>query len=172
MVERPRRHARAARRKHPRHKRKIERSSMKAFVYSLGALLLLSIPASVAGQSATTGALSGGVTSSAGATLPNVTVTLTGDATNQPQTATTGADGTYRFSMLAPGSYEVRFALDGFKTARMAQVVVSISEVPTLDAVLDPGASDHRRRLPMPSQPRDARRPARWSTPRQLRRSR
>ena len=114
---------------------------MKAFVYSLGALLLLSIPASVAGQSATTGALAGGVTSSAGATLPNVTVTLTGDATNQPQTATTGADGAYRFSMLAPGSYEVRFALDGFRTARMAQVVVSISEVPTLDAVLDPGAS-------------------------------
>ena len=45
-------------------------------------------------------------------------VTLVDDATKQTQTATTAAEGTYRFSMLASGSYELRFALQGFKTAR------------------------------------------------------
>ena len=95
------------------------------------------------GQSATTGALSGTVHSSAGDAVPGVTVTLTDAATNQAQVSTTGPDGAYRFSLLAPGIYEARFAAPGFKTARMESLVVSVSEAPTLDASLQTGeASD------------------------------
>ena len=112
---------------------------MKGSVCSLGILLLLVCPIVATGQSATTGALAGSVKSSGGAPLPGAIVTLVDDATKQTQTATKAAEGTYRFSMLASGSYELRFALQGFKTARIAQVVVSISETPTLDAVLESG---------------------------------
>ncbi len=66
-------------------------------------------------------------------------MTLTDAATGQVQTSTTGADGGYRFGLLAPGTYAARFAAAGFKTARMEPVVVSVSEAPTLDAVLDEG---------------------------------
>lgn len=66
-------------------------------------------------------------------------MTRTDAATNQVQTSVTGPDGGYRFALLAPGSYEARFAAAGFKTARMEAVVVSVSEAPTLDAVLESG---------------------------------
>jgi hypothetical protein len=90
-------------------------------------------------QSATSGALAGTVRDAAGAAVPNAEVTLNNPATNQSLDTTTGADGAYRFSMLPPGTYEVRFHSSGFKTARMSQVVVNISEVPALDASLEPG---------------------------------
>jgi hypothetical protein len=64
---------------------------------------------------------------------------LTGAATSQVETSTTGSDGGYRFSLLAPGAYEARFSSPGFKTARMASLVVSVSDAPVLDAVLEPG---------------------------------
>ena len=91
------------------------------------------------GQSATTGALAGTVRSEAGDAVPGATVTLTDSATNQVETSATGADGGYRFGLLAPGTYEVRFTASGFQTARMQSVVVNVSEAPTLDAVLAPG---------------------------------
>jgi len=66
-------------------------------------------------------------------------VTLTDAATNQVQTSITSGGGGYRFALLAPAAYEARFAAAGFKTARLASVVVSVSEAPTLDAVLETG---------------------------------
>jgi Carboxypeptidase regulatory-like domain len=90
-------------------------------------------------QSSTSGGLTGAVTNPAGAGIPNAIVSLTSAATKQVQTAGTGANGNYTFSLLAPGSYEVQFAAQGFKTARMPQVAVNIADVPALDATLEPG---------------------------------
>jgi hypothetical protein len=103
----------------------------------LGCLSLIPFPGET--QSTTTGALAGTIRNFAGDALPDVAVTLTDVATNQVQTATTGADGGYRFALLAPGTYEARFASPGFRTARMPSVIVSVSEAPTLDASLEPG---------------------------------
>ena len=105
----------------------------------LWTVFLMGCPSFVWGQSATTGALAGTVRDAAGTALPNVQITLTDAATNQVQTSITGTDGGYRFSLLVPGDYEARFSYPGFKTARLAKVVVSVSEVPILDAILDPG---------------------------------
>ncbi len=84
----------------------------------LAALLLfvLWVPSLLA-QSAGTGALTGTITDPTGAVVPNVTVTLTSADTNQVRTAMTGADGSYKFSLLPPGAYRVRFAAAGFKSA-------------------------------------------------------
>ncbi|HEY3836467.1 MAG TPA: TonB-dependent receptor, partial [Bryobacteraceae bacterium] len=101
--------------------------------------LLLGCSSLAWNQSTTTGALAGTVRNTGGAPLPGVAVRLMDAATNQVQTSATGADGEYRFALLAPGRYEARFALTGFKTARMESVMVSVSEAPTLDAVLEPG---------------------------------
>jgi hypothetical protein len=92
-------------------------------------------------QSASTGGLSGTVADPSGGGIPNATVALTQSATGQTQTATTGEEGDYSFSLLAPGDYMVEFRAPGFRTARMSVVAVNVSEVPTLDAVLEPGKS-------------------------------
>lgn len=60
-------------------------------------------------RSAGTGALTGTVTDPSAAVAPNVTVTLTNNETGQVRSVTTGADGVYRFALIPPGTYKVRF---------------------------------------------------------------
>ena len=63
-----------------------------AYVAILTAFLAICVPALKA-QSAGTSGLSGTITDPSGAAIPNVTVTLTSNDTNQVRTAITGADG-------------------------------------------------------------------------------
>jgi hypothetical protein len=91
-------------------------------------------------QSAGTGALTGTVTDSTGGVVPGATVVLTSTDTNQARTATTGAEGNYKFSLLPPGVYKVRFTATGFKTAEVSAVTVNVTETPVLDRSLEVGA--------------------------------
>jgi hypothetical protein len=91
-------------------------------------------------QSATTGALEGFVTDASGQPLPGVSVTVVNEATGQAQTVKADRGGNYRFALLPPGNYEVRFSMRGFKTARMPAMTVNVSEVAGLNAVLDRGS--------------------------------
>ena len=81
-------------------------------------------------QSAGTGALTGTVTDVGGGVVPGAVITLTSTDTNQTRTLTTGADGVYKFSLLPPGTYRVRFSATGFKTAEVSSVVVNVTETP------------------------------------------
>src|SRR5438477_13186878 len=92
----------------------------------VGILLLL------AAQSATTGALRGTVVDPAGAVVPGVTVTLLNPTTGQAQTTMTDAKGLYAFSLLAPGTYDVEFFAQGFKTSIAMLVVLNVSDAPDL----------------------------------------
>ena len=91
-------------------------------------------------QSAGTGALTGTVTDPSGGSVPNATVTLTNTQTNQTRTTTTGTDGSYRFPLIPPGSYRVRFAAPGFKTSEVSSFTVNVTETPVLDRALEVGA--------------------------------
>ncbi|HUI43380.1 MAG TPA: carboxypeptidase-like regulatory domain-containing protein, partial [Terriglobia bacterium] len=105
------------------------------------ALVVLWIMASVGllcAQSDATGALGGTVTS-ANQPVPGATIVLTNHATNQTLTMISGENGSYRFSLLVPGTYRVSFSAPGFKTSLVSSVTVSVSEAPTLDASLEPG---------------------------------
>jgi hypothetical protein len=106
-------------------------------------ILLLWVPSLMA-QSAGTGALAGTVTDPSGAAVPNVIVTLTSADTNQARTATTGGDGAYKFTLLPPGTYRVRFAAAGFKTSEVGGVVINVTETPVLDRALDVGAQSEQ----------------------------
>src|SRR3954469_13688890 len=75
-------------------------------------------------QSAGTGALTGTVSDPTGGVVPGAAVTITSNDTNQARTATTGADGSYRFALLPPGTYRVRFNAVGFKTSEVSAVTV------------------------------------------------
>jgi hypothetical protein len=102
------------------------------------AILLMLAPALFA-QSSGTGALTGTVTDPSGAVVPNVTVTLTSNETGQARTIVTGPDGAYRFSLIPPGTYKVKFAATGFKTEEVPSVTVNVSEIPVLNEALTVG---------------------------------
>ena len=95
-------------------------------------------------QSAGTGALTGVVHDPSGAVVPNATVTATKTDTNQARTAATGADGTYKFTLLPPGSYRVTFVAVGFKTAEVPLVTVNVTETPVLDQTLELGTQSEQ----------------------------
>jgi hypothetical protein len=90
-------------------------------------------------QTAGTGALTGTITDSTGAAVPNVTVTAISTATGQERTATTGTDGVYRFTLLPPGAYRVRFAAAGFKTAEVGPIDIVVTETAELNRSLEVG---------------------------------
>jgi hypothetical protein len=72
------------------------------------------------------GSITGAVKDEQGGVLPGVTVTAQGvDAT---LTAVTDATGDYRFLNLAPGTYKVTSALQGFATVVRDQVIVSVGK--------------------------------------------
>src|SRR5690348_16917250 len=76
-------------------------------------------------QSITSGDITGVITDPSGAVVPNATVTATSDTTAQKHTATTNAQGFYRFSFLPPGGYTVSASASGFQAAsRKVQVGV------------------------------------------------
>jgi hypothetical protein len=90
-------------------------------------------------QSSGTGALTGTVTDPSGAIVPNVTVTLTNADTGQERTVVTGADGVYRFPLIPPGTYKVKFTAGGFKVSEVPSVVVNVAETPVLNQSLEVG---------------------------------
>ena len=116
--------------------------NLKKFLCLQFTAVLLSVMwvPSLMAQSSGTSALTGIIKDPSGATIPNVTVTLTSNATGQVRTATTSGDGSYRFVLLPPGDYKVRFAAPGFKTAEVGSVTLNVTETPTLDRTLDVGA--------------------------------
>jgi hypothetical protein len=102
-------------------------------------LLMVCTPALLA-QTASTGALSGTVTDPSGAVIPNVTVTLTSADTGAVRNSVTGADGAYRFGLLPPGNYTVKFSAAGFKPVALPGIVVQVTESPVLNRALEVGA--------------------------------
>ena len=112
--------------------------AISAFV-CLAALCLLGVPSALA-QSAGTGAISGTVTDPSNRSVPNATVTVTNVGTGQTRTATTGPAGDYKFSLLPPGTYRLKFGAAGFKTSTVPSVTVNTTETATADQTLQVGA--------------------------------
>jgi len=97
--------------------------------------------ASSGAQSSSTGALTGRVMDQTGAVIPGATVLLISSSTGQQRTTTTGEDGSYKFSLLPPGEYSLRFSVAGFKSAEIKSVMVNVTETPVRDANLEIGES-------------------------------
>jgi len=103
----------------------------------IGALALIFAVTLAYGQLNQTGMINGVVTSADGTPLPGVTVTIKSPALVLPEMTTiTTENGRYRFPGLAPGIYEVSFALEGMGSVVNKDVRVSVGVTTEVDAEL------------------------------------
>src|SRR6266571_3507350 len=106
----------------------------------LGTLAFLLCAPFVSAQTAGTGALTGTVTDSSGGVIPGVMVTATNIGNGQSRVTTTGENGSYRFSLLQPGAYRVKFEAPGFAAIEVPSVQIEVTETPVLDRSLTVGS--------------------------------
>ena len=95
--------------------------------------LLVLWPLALAGQG-TSGTLIGTVTSG-GSPIPGVSVTISSPSLQGTRTAVTGEGGAYHFPALPPGTYLVRFDLEGMQQ-QSKRVVVGLAQNSRADADL------------------------------------
>ena len=77
---------------------------------------LLALAATAGAQNLTSGSIDGVVTDESGGAMPGVTITATSRALQVPNVTTvTDGDGRYRLIDLPPGTYQIRFELQGFQ---------------------------------------------------------
>src|SRR5689334_5830008 len=86
-----------------------------------------------------TGTILGEVRDPAGALVPRTTVTARNTETGQTRTAMSGDNGSYRFSALPVGSYEVRAAASGFQTEVRSGVTLEVGQEAVVNFALRVG---------------------------------
>jgi hypothetical protein len=120
------------------------RGNMTAKRLITGILAVLVIAAvmapSMMAQSLISGDLTGTVTDPSGAVVSGATVTLQSLSTGATRNATTGANGTYRFSLLSPGQYTVTVTATGFSKAQ-TQTTVNVGQATIADMKMAVGAN-------------------------------
>ena len=84
--------------------------------------------------------IQGSVIDPSGATVPNAKITLINNETQGEQTTQSTAEGFYRFSNLAPGSYTLRAEAQGFKMFEAREIPVRAERVEGVDVTLQTGA--------------------------------
>ena len=114
---------------------------LNRFCDVFGILLYFALSLGLVAQTAEMGVLRGKISDSSGAPVANATLTATNAETGQIRTATTGADGSYRFDQLPPGSYVLKVEAAGFKTLEILSATVARNGTTTFDKKLEPEAN-------------------------------
>lgn len=86
-----------------------------------------------------TGTITGLVTDPNSAAVPGARVALRNEATNDIRQTTTGPDGSFVFSQIPPGSYEVSAEMQGFSKSVQREVVVRVNQTVEVNIALQIG---------------------------------
>jgi hypothetical protein len=114
--------------------------SRKLFSAILGASLALLCSAPVLAQLGTAG-ISGLVTDTNGAAVPNAHVVVKNKATGQTRETTASGEGIYTFQNLPPASYEIRVEAANFAPAVVEAVTLNVGEIPAINVTLSPAGA-------------------------------
>lgn len=108
----------------------------RMYVFSILALVLaLAVPAYPQIQ---TGTITGRAMDASGALIPGVEVSVSSPAMiGGARVAPTDELGTYRFTLLPPGSYRVSFSLPGFKTLNIEGVNLQAGATMTINGAME-----------------------------------
>ena len=101
---------------------------------------LLALVQASAGQSASTGAITGTVADPSGAVVAGVGITATNEATGDSRNVSSSSTGSYLFPLLPPGSYTVKASKTGFKELVRPHVQVTVTETARVNVRLEVGA--------------------------------
>lgn len=101
-------------------------------------LALLGSAVSSAGQSTYTAQLTGVVTDSSGAVIPDAQVTLTAEATGIATTHAADSKGVYVFTGVRPDTYTIRAEAPGMNPQERKGLILAVSQQATLDFSLSP----------------------------------
>jgi hypothetical protein len=109
------------------------------FFASISIFLIVSLPSRLHGQ--TVSGITGTVSDSSGAVLPEAAIRATNEATGVTTHATTTSAGTYAITDLIPGAYTVKIEKSGFRAAVYNGVIVEAGgRKTTVDGTLSAGA--------------------------------
>ena len=103
----------------------------------ISVLLVLSFAGAYAQQ--TTGTISGTVSDETGGVLPGVDVMAQNTETGATRTAISDDEGRYRLSQLAPGTYQLRAELAGFRTALLQGLTLNMAQEAVVGVTLRVG---------------------------------
>ncbi len=104
---------------------------------TLFGLVLFLIPGAWAQENAS---ITGTVTDSTGAVIPNIAITLTNPATSQIRTDTSSSSGTYSFTNLGVGTYNLAAGGAGFQKYSRTGIVVNVDQTLREDVNLTVGS--------------------------------
>jgi Carboxypeptidase regulatory-like domain/TonB dependent receptor len=85
------------------------------------------------------GSIVGNVKDANGAVIPNVQVTITNNETGQSRETRTDESGSYTFSTIQPGVYDLKVTHTGFKTFSRLNLTITLNNVTRIDSTLEPG---------------------------------
>jgi outer membrane receptor protein involved in Fe transport len=104
-------------------------------------MLLMALTSQVFAQATASAGIDGTVVDQSKAVVPDATVTITSIQTGATRTATTNANGSYRFDLLPVGTYSVKATKAGFATASASNVELQIGRTSTIELALKPGSA-------------------------------
>jgi len=107
---------------------------------ALGVLLLTLSALGCIAQSLNTSQISGTVTDSSGAAIPNATVILKQTSTGMTRTVNTNGVGQYIAPDLPLGPYTIEVTAPGFRQYRAEGIVLQVGSNPAISPRLQPGA--------------------------------
>jgi hypothetical protein len=114
-------------------------SKLSKAVLLLVVTLALAIPALLKAQTAGAGAITGTVTDSTGAAIPNATVVATNTATSVTTQRTSSSSGLFNIAPLPPGTYSLSVTASGFRGLKQDNLVVNALGVLGFNPVLSIG---------------------------------
>jgi hypothetical protein len=112
---------------------------LSLFRYLCGFLILIASGASILTAQTTFGRISGTVSDSAGAAVPNATVTVSNPATSFTRTVATDNSGFYTVTNVPVGTYSVSVEMQNFKKAVLPGNVINADSRLTVDVALETG---------------------------------
>ena len=117
-------------------------SGRRLFGFQSTSLVLVLLMSTLSVRAAeVTATLSGTVKDSTGALVSKANVTVTNRGTNESHSTATLGDGSYQFTLLPIGTYQVTVEQAGFRKYVREGIVLNVNQNARLDVVLQVGAA-------------------------------
>jgi hypothetical protein len=112
----------------------MKNAATKRMLILLG-LLVAFLPRNLMAQEFT-GTVVGVVSDSSGGVMPGVAVTIAGPTIQGTRSTVTESNGTYRLTLLPPGTYSVVYKLDAFSTLTREGILVGVGRTSTINVAM------------------------------------